>query len=103
MNKTCENCALCDTCTKTIGNMFGFCEVDFVPKGTLRKYKVTRGSRTYIRHAESAIDAIQRVANQYGWGRLSNIWYDCATYGLRHASADVGWGRNYPMEAVVVE
>lgn len=28
----CENRARCETCTKTIGVMFGWCNIDFVPK-----------------------------------------------------------------------
>lgn len=32
MKNTCENCALYGVCRKTIGVMFGYCTIDFVPK-----------------------------------------------------------------------
>lgn len=31
MKKTCENCAKRETCSKDIGNLFGFCNTDFEP------------------------------------------------------------------------
>lgn len=30
MTGYCENCALRETCTKAIGQMFGFCNTDYV-------------------------------------------------------------------------
>lgn len=32
MNNTCENCKHEATCHKTIGIMFGYCNIDFEPK-----------------------------------------------------------------------
>lgn len=105
MKGNCDNCALRDCCTKEIGYMFGFCNTDFVPiKPEKRNYKVSRGARDYIRCAENAIDAIELVAHQYGWGRPYNIWMDAETRGLVHASADLGGGEDrFTMFATVID
>jgi len=39
MIKTCENCKKQNTCKKTIGYMFGFCEADFQPIKTTERFR----------------------------------------------------------------
>lgn len=70
-----------------------------------KKYKVREGSHEYIRHAYSAVDAIDRVATQYGWGNMSNIMYDADTRGDQYCECTVGWGgsRSHYMEAICIE
>ena len=63
---------------------------------TKKLYIVREGDHTYKRHAYSPYDAIERVAYQYGWGDLHNVWYDAETRGELWCKAEVSWGGETP-------
>lgn len=58
---------------------------------TKKMYLIHEDEKTYRRTAYSAEDAIERLANQYGWGELHDIMYDADTRGENWCRAHVAW------------
>ena len=62
---------------------------------TKSRYVIKHGDKEYVRWAYNAVDAIERLAYQYGWGDLSDIMYDADTRGKLCCECWVSWGSMY--------
>ena len=61
-----------------------------------KRHIVHNGEKKYVRYAYSPYDAIERVADQYGWGNVHNVWEDADTRGELWCRAEVYWAGETP-------